>query len=32
VWRRRIRLEPLEHLRELPLEEVAFCDLLLDGA
>jgi len=26
------RLEPLEHLRQLPLEQVKFGDLLLDGA
>jgi len=26
------RLEPLEHLRQLPLEQLKFRDLLLDGA
>jgi hypothetical protein len=26
------RLEPLEHLCQLPLEELAFGNLLLDGA
>ena len=31
VRRRRNRLEPLEDLRQLPLEELAFGDLLLDG-
>jgi hypothetical protein len=26
------RLEPLEHLRQLPLEQLKFRDLLLDSA
>jgi hypothetical protein len=28
----RARLEPLEHLRQLPLEELEFGNLLLDSA
>jgi hypothetical protein len=32
VQRRRSRLEPVEHLRQLPLEELEFRDLLLDSA
>jgi len=32
VRRGRGGLEPLEHLRQLPLEQLAFGDLLLDGA
>jgi len=32
VRRGRGRLEPLEHLHQLPLEQLEFGDLLLDGA
>ena len=32
VMHGRDRLEPLEHLRQLPLEQLGFDDLLLDGA
>jgi hypothetical protein len=32
VRRGRGRLEPVEHLRQLPLEQLEFDDLLLDGA
>jgi hypothetical protein len=32
VWRGRGRLKPLEHLHQLPFEQLKFGNLLLDGA